>query len=80
MQLHIFVTVIRILSKGFRPISLITPLKLKVILNVLRTTVRQTSPNYDLIIKRLYLHYDMKLVTFGIDKDRNLIMQFLVFI
>ena len=30
--------------------------------------------------KRLYLYYDMKLVTFGIDDQRNLIIQFPVFV
>ena len=32
------------------------------------------------MIDRLHLYYDMKLVTFGIDKERNLIIQFPVFI
>ena len=36
----------------------------------------KTKPDYDFIIKRLHLYYDMKLVTFGIDKDKNLIVQF----
>ena len=31
-------------------------------------------------IKWLYLYYDMKLVTFGIDEDRNLTVQFPVFV
>ena len=34
------------------------------------------SINYDLVLTRLYLYYDMKLVTFGIDNQRNLIVQF----
>ena len=33
-----------------------------------------------MVIKRLCLYYDMKLVTFGIDDQRNLIIQFLVFV
>ena len=33
-----------------------------------------------MVMKRLYLYYDMKLVTFGIDRDRDLIIQFPVFI
>ena len=32
------------------------------------------------MIDRLHLYYNMQLVTFGIDKDRNLIIQFPVFI
>ena len=31
------------------------------------------------MIDRLHLYYDMQLVTFGIDKDRNLIIQFPVY-
>ena len=33
-----------------------------------------------IVIKRLHLYYDMKLVTFGIDRNRNLIIQFTIFI
>ena len=39
----------------------------------------KTNPDYDLVIKRLHLYYDMK-VTFSIDRDRNLIIPFPVFI
>ena len=39
-----------------------------------------TRPDYDIVIKRLHLYYDMKLVTFGIDRSRNLIIQFPVFV
>ena len=42
--------------------------------------IRKTNPDYDLVIERLHLYYDMKLVIFGIDKERNLIIQFPVFI
>ena len=39
MQLHIYVSAIRILAKGYLPISLINPLTLKEILHVVRNTV-----------------------------------------
>ena len=68
------------LAKGYLPISLIIPLKLKEILDAVKTTIRKTNPDYDIIIKRLHLYYDMKLVTFGIDKNKDLIIQFPVFI
>ena len=42
--------------------------------------IRKINPDYDLVIKRLHLYCDMKLVTFGIDKDKNLKVQFPVFI
>ena len=76
----IYTNAIRILAKGYLPISLILPLKLKEILNAVRNTIRKTHPDYDLVIKRLHLYYDMKLVTFGIDNGKNLIAQFPVFI
>ena len=50
---------IRILAKGNLPISLITPLKLKEILNKVRTTVRKTNSDYVLVMKRLHLCYDI---------------------
>ena len=55
-------------------------IKIKRILNEVRNTFKVTNPNYDLVIDRLHLYYDMQLVTIGIDKDKNLIIQFQVFI
>ena len=78
-QLHIYATSIRILVKGYLPISLIISSKLREILNDVRTAFRKTNPDYDLVIDRLHLYYDMQLVMFGIDKDKNLIVQFPVF-
>ena len=80
IQLCIYVNAIKFLAKGYLLNSLITSLKLKEILNTVRNTTRKTHPDYDLVIKRLYLYYDMKLDTFEIDKDKNLIIQFPVFI
>ena len=79
-QLCINASVIRVLAKGYLPNTLITAVKLKEILNEVRKTLQTTNPDYDLVIDRLHLYYDMQLVTFGIDKDRNLIIQFPVFI
>ena len=79
-QLHIYATSIRILSKGYLPISLITSSELREILNDVKTAIRKTNPDYDLVIESLHLYYDMQLVTFGIDKDKNLVIQFPVFI
>ena len=79
-QLHIYATPIRILAKGYLPVLLITPSKLREILNNIKTAIRKTNQDYNFVIDRLHLYYDMKLVTFGIDKERNLITQFPVFI
>ena len=65
---------IRVLAKGHVPILLITPFKLKDILSEVRIAIRKTNPDYNLVIKRPHLYYDMKLVPFGIDKDRYLII------
>ena len=75
-KLQIYAKAVRILAKGYLPISLITPLKLQEILDSVKETLIKTNSDYDIVIKRLHLYYDMKLVTFGIDKKRNLIIQF----
>ena len=62
------------------PILLVTPLKLQEILHSFKKTLIKTNPDYDIVTKRLYLYYNMKLVTFGIDKKRNLIIQFPIFV
>ena len=79
-QLQMYAKVIRILSKGYLPISLIPPSKLQEILNAVKNMIQTTNPDYNLVIKRLHIYYDMKFVTFGIDGDRNLIIQFPVFV
>ena len=68
------------MTKGYLPISLITPSKLKGILNDAKTAIQKANPDYDLVIYRLCLYYNMQLVTVGINKDKNLIVQFPVFI
>ena len=57
-----------------------TPGKLKEFFNEVRKALQVTNPDYGLVIDRLHLYYNLQLVTFGIDKDRNLIIQFLVFV
>ena len=78
--MQIYISAIRILAKGYLPNTLMTPLKLKEILNEVRTALQTNNPEYDLVINRLHLYYNIQLVTFGIDKDKNLIIQFPVFI
>ena len=76
-QLRQYSQAIRVLSKGYLPITLLSPSKLNIILQkVGETLVQKENKDYDILIKRLYLYYDMKLVTFGIDDKRNLIVQF----
>ena len=47
---------------------------------LVRTALAKTNKDSDLVLNRLNLYYDTKLVTFGIDKQKNLIIQFLVFV
>ena len=79
-ELKLYSRAIRILSKGYLPISLLPPSKLEKILSEVRITIAKSNKDYDLVLTRLYLYYDMKLVTFRIDNQRNLIVQFPVFV
>ena len=76
LQLCIYAKAVRILVKGYLPISLITLLKLQEIIHSVKETLIKTNPDYDRVIKRLHLYCDMKLVTLEIDRKRNLIIQF----
>ena len=80
MQLQIYAKAVRILAKGYLPISLVTPLILQEILGSVKEALIKTNPEYDRVIKRLHLYYNMKLVIFGIDRKRNLVIQFPIFV
>ena len=73
-QLHTYVSAVRVLVKGYLPNTLIKPVKLQEILTEVKKTLQITNPDYDLVLDRLHLYYDMPLITFGIDKDVNLII------
>ena len=57
-----------------------TSIKTREILREVRIAIDKSNKDYDLVLTRLYLYYDMKLVTLGIDNQRNLIVQFPVFV
>ena len=80
VELKFYSKAIRILSKGYLPISLIPPSKLEAILEQVRLALTKTNKDYDLVLSRLHLYYDIKLVMFGIDNQKNLIIQFPVFV
>ena len=71
---------IRVLSKGYLPITLIMPSKLEAILQQVQLAITKSNQDYEIVLNRLYLYYDMKLVTFAIDYQKNLIIQFPVFV
>ena len=69
---------IRILAKGYLPNTLLTPKKLQGILSEIKRSLHITNPDYTLVLDRLHLYYDMQLVTFGINRDMDIVIQFLV--
>ena len=75
-----YLKVIHILSKGYLPITLITPSKLEEILQQVQLAITKSNQDYEIALNRQYMYYDMKLVMFGIDHQKNLIIQFPVFI
>ena len=79
-ELKSYSRAIRILLKGYLPITLITQSKLEAILQQVQLAIAKTNQDYELVLNRLYLYYDMKLVTFGIDYQKNLIIQFPIFV
>ena len=79
-QLHTYLSAIRVLAKGYLPNTLIKPAKLQEILTEVKKTLQITNPDFDLVLDRLHLYYDMPLITFSIDKDMNLIIQFPVLV
>ena len=78
--MHTYVSAIRVLAKGYLPNTLLTPRKLQGILAKVKKSLYHINPDYASVLHRLHLYYDMQLVTFSIDKDVNLVIQFPVFI
>ena len=79
-ELRSYSKAIRVLLKGYLPITLITPSNLEAILKQVQIAITETNQDYELVLNRLYLYYDMKLVMFGIDNQKHLIIQFPIFV
>ena len=79
-ELSSYSKAIQILSKGYLPITLITPSKLEGILQQVQLAITKLNQDYEIVLNTLYMYYNMKLVMFGIDSQKNLIIQFPVFI
>ena len=73
-QWHTYVSAVRVLAKEYLPNTLIKPAKLQEILTEVKKALHITNPDYELVLDRLHLYYDMPLITFGNDKDMNLII------
>ena len=59
-QLCIYASAIKILTKGYLPLSLVSPSKLREILNEIKTALWKTNPDYDLVIDTLHLYYNIQ--------------------
>ena len=59
-ELKSYSKAIRILSKGYLPITLITPSKLEVILQHGQLAITKSNQDYEIVLNRLYLYYNMK--------------------
>ena len=55
-------------------------IKIEAILQQVQAAIAKSNQDYEILLNRLYLYYNMKLVTFGIDYQKNLIIQFPVFV
>ena len=71
---------IGILSTGHLPPLLFPPTVLQNITTKSLQKVHKSHPNYVLAIKHLTEYYDMKLATYGVDTDGNMIIAFPIFV
>ena len=58
-QLRSYVSVIRVLTKGYLPTTLITPSKLLEILAEVKKSLQKTNLDYTLVLEKTHLYYDM---------------------
>ena len=58
-ELKSYSKAIRILSKGYLPITLMPPSKLEAILEQVKIVFGRTNKDYELVLTALYLYYDM---------------------
>ena len=75
-----FLSVVRILSKGYLPASLFPPTTLRRITSNALQLVHKKNPDYVLSIKHVTEYYDMKMVTFGVNDGEELVVAFPVFV
>ena len=68
------------LSKGYLPPELFPPSRIAQMVDSVQEVLQKDFPEYTLAIKDLRDYYDMKLVTFAVDSDRNLVITFPVLI
>ena len=70
-ELRSYSKAIQILSKGYLPITLITQSKLKEIPYQVQLAIAKLNQDYEIVLNRLYMYYDMKLVMICIDSQKS---------
>jgi hypothetical protein len=68
------------LSKNRLPVEFFPPSRLKEFSDAVLLQVQKTHPHYELAIPHLSYYYDMKLSTFGVDRNHSLIITFPTFV
>ena len=79
-KIYSYVDSILILSTGYLSINVILLSKLNKMVPQVKKAGAKTNPEEDLVIQRLHLYCNMKLVTFSIGDDSDLNMISLVFV
>ena len=75
-----FLVAVETLSKGYIPMELFLVSQLTNMTKAAINMVRKTHPDYVLAISKITHYYDMKLVTFAVDKDGDLVVVFPTFV
>ena len=79
-ELRLLLRSIAILSRGYLPPQLFSPTDIVRISQAALQMVKQEHPDYVLAIPQASSYYDMRLVTFGIDEEDNLVVCFPIFV
>ena len=71
---------IAVLSRGYLPSEIFSPSRLRNITNTVHQMLIRDHPGYQLALSDLSDYYDMKMVTFGVSNERELVITFPVLI
>ena len=79
-KLKAFLVAVETLSKGYLPMELFPVSQLTNMTKTAINMVRMSHPDYVLAITKITHYYDVKLVTFAVDKEGDLVMVFPTFV
>ena len=79
-SLEKLVSAIKTLSEGKIPIELFPPKMLKQFTEDVEKELLKSHPQYTLAFPHISYYYDMELVTFGVDRNKSLVITFPIFI